>query len=319
MSTRAGRCVAVAICGLLVALIGCSGSDVECRVGADCASGVCLGNGTCAQSDDGDYGRDEDSLPDVPDGTDDTPVEDDGAEDEAETIGCSPNGDGVIARDEVPLRAGLRATFLIGLDATVDLAGAANPDGSRTWDLSGALAGDHTELVELQALTGAWFAPVFAGATYAARLSDTEELLGVFEVTPDALLLRGVVSPAGGLTRTELSYDPPVTVLAFPIALDGTWTTTSTVTGLALGVASFYTESYESQVDAGGTLRTPYGDFDVLRVRVRMVRTVGVVPTVTRSFLFVAECFGTVAAATSQPNEPNVEFTDAAEVRRLTP
>jgi hypothetical protein len=295
----------------------CADAALRIVVGADCASGVCLGNGTCAPLADGDVPRDD--AIDPPDTADDAPAADDAADDEPETIGCLPNHDGIVARDEVPLRAGLRATFEIGLDAAVDLAGTTAADGSRSWNLDGPFAGDHAELVELQDLTGAWFAPSFPGASYAARLADAEDLLGVFELTPDALLLRGVVSPADGLLRTELAYDPPVTVLAFPLEASSSWSTTSTVTGLAGGVAALYTEAYESQVDARGTLSTPYADFDVLRVRVRLVRTVGVLPTVTRTMLFVGECFGTVAAAVSQANETEPEFTDASEVRRLAP
>ncbi len=58
---------------------------------------------------------------------------------------------------------------------------------------------------------------------------------------------------------------------------------------------------------------------EVQRVRVKLTRTVAFTPTVTRSFLFVAECFGTVATLTSQPNESANEFSSAAEVRRLAP
>jgi hypothetical protein len=304
---------------LVLGLAACSEQVPECRVGADCASGVCRGNGTCAPPSDADA-RAEDALP--PDDAAEALPEDDGGEPEddgAEAIGCLPNDDGVIEREEVPLRAGVRATFLIGLDTPIDTAGTTEPDGTRAWDLSGPLAGDHSELVELLALADRWFAPDFPGATYAARLSDAEELLGVFEVATDALLLRGVVSPDDGVLRTNLTYDPPVTVLSFPLEVGDTWSTDSTVSGLASGVASFYREAYESQVDAAGTLETPYGSFDVLRVRVRLVRTVGVVPTVVRTFMFVSECFGTVAAITSRYNETEVEFTHAAEARRLAP
>jgi hypothetical protein len=46
---------------------------------------------------------------------------------------------------------------------------------------------------------------------------------------------------------------------------------------------------------------------------------VGLLPaTVTRTDVFVAPCFGTVATVTSQPGEASADFTSAAEVRRLT-
>ena len=52
-----------------------------------------------------------------------------------------------------------------------------------------------------------YFAGQAAGATYATKLSQTEDLLGVFELTDTRLLLRGVVSPEAGIYRTELVYE----------------------------------------------------------------------------------------------------------------
>lgn len=48
-------------------------------------------------------------------------------------------------------------------------------------------------------------------------------------------------------------------------------------------------------------------------------RTVGAVPTVTRTYAFVTECFGTVATVVSRPNELSDEFTATSEIRRLAP
>jgi hypothetical protein len=91
------------------------------------------------------------------------------------------------------------------------------------------------------------------------------------------------------------------------------------VSGTASGVAAFYTEKYDQKVDARGELVTPFGSFDVLRVKVVLTRTVGAVITVTRTYAFVTECFGTVASITSNANELQEEFTTAAELRRITP
>lgn len=219
----------------------------------------------------------------------------------------------------MPLRAGLHATFEVAENAPVDTAGAMQPDGSRVWDLAKMLAGDHGMLVETQALAGQWFASAFGGATYTAKLSDTSDLLGVFELSDTQLLLRGVVSPMDGLTKTELTYNPPVVVLAFPLHDGASWQTTSNVSGVAQGVAVLYTEAYSSSVDAHGKLATPYGDFAVQRVNTGLVRTVGALVTTKRTFSFTAECFGTVATVTSKDDELQAEFTTAAEVSRLTP
>lgn len=309
----------------LLAFLGvpaCDDGSPECRVGADCASGVCLSDGTCLVPDarDGDLppddaaGADADVLED--DAAGDGAAPDDGAPDDA-ALACSPNDDGRLERAEVPIRAGLRASFAVAGDVAVDTAGAAQPDGSRSWDFSGALPGDHLSLEELRDPAGLWFADDFPTATYVAKLRDGEDLLGVFEADDDALRLLGVVSPEDGLYRTNLVYDPPVVVLRFPLAEGDVWTTEATVRGLSLGVMAWYSETYVSRVDAHGTLATPYGVFPVLRVRVSLDRVVGVVPSSYRSFLFVAECFGTVAAVHSDVNETAVEFTRAAEIRRL--
>jgi MFS family permease len=298
----------------LVALAGCSASGgfATCRVGTDCGSGVCGSNGQCVEPDDAGN-----TVPDAaPTSTTDAsfPMTDAGP-----VPGCVPNSDGTITAGEVPLKAGLKATFKVATNVTVDVAGKTQNDGTRTWDFSGALNGDHDRLVTTDAPNGSWWAPGFGGATYATRLSESADLKGVFEVSGSALLLRGVVSPTDGLTKTNLTYNPSVPAIQFPLKSGTAWNVNANVTGQAQGVYSIYTEQYASQVDARGSLKTPFGTFSVLRVRTVLTRTVGALITVTRSFAFVAECFGTVATVTSQPNELQTEFTNASEITRLTP
>ncbi len=136
------------------------------------------------------------------------------------------------------------------------------------------------------------------------RLSDTQDLLGVFSLSATELDLEGVVSPASGVTQTETTETPPVATLKFPLQMGASWSTTSTVTGTLNGVFSTWQESYQDDVDAHGTLDTPFGTFDVLRVKVVLTRTVGIVPTVVRTFAFVTECFGTVATITVATTRP---------------
>ncbi len=231
---------------------------------------------------------------------------------------CSPNEDGTITRDEVPLEPGLDAKFRIATNVTFSTAGTMDA-GDTTWDLSTTLAGDHATLIETLPLPGTWFADVFPGASYAARLTDTETLLGVFEITEDALLLRGIVSPEGGVTRTELTYEPPVEVLSFPLVQGKTWSTDANITGVTSGVFSVYTETYDSVVDKRGTIITPFSTFDGFRVRVDLTRTVGALVTTQKTFAFVTECFGNVATINSELNETSAEFTQVSEIRRLTP
>jgi hypothetical protein len=240
--------------------------------------------------------------------------------DDAGSSTCVPNHDGTIERSEVTLRPGLHATFRVAEDVTVDLHGEEQADGSRAWDLSESLPGDESVRVELQSLDGKWFNADYPDADYATRLSASEDVFGVFSVGPDGLYLNGVVSADDGTFATELHYDPPASILEFPIAQGSTWSSDSDVSGRYLGNPwTSATEEYRSQVDAHGTLKTPsFGTFDVLRVRTDLERTVGFSTTTQITYTFVSECFGTVATIRSKDNEDQAEFTDAAEVRRLT-
>ncbi len=312
---RMGALVAVLGAACVVAA-GCSSAPaVTCNAGADCASGVCNSDGRCAPvtspGDDAGNPGDDGGAGDASPGGD--------AASDAKVPGCTPNQDGTIEAAEVPLQAGLHATFRTATSATVDTAGKAGQGGARDWDFSGALSGDQDVGVDTLSPGGAWYAQSFSGATYAARLSSTSDLLGVFRVGGNQLALQGVVSPASGVTQTNVAYQPEAVAMQFPLKMGSAWNSTSTVSGTANGVAVYYTEAYDSQVDAHGSLKVPFGTFQVLRVRTVLTRTVGVVATVARTFAFVTECFGTVATVTSQPNEPNVEFTSAAEIQRLAP
>jgi hypothetical protein len=331
---------------LALLLAGCADADnSQCQIGAECASGICRSDGTCQplaeDMGDGDtQGEDQgdltadmagdaveevaqdlpaDAAPDSdPDGAPDAPTDDMDAEADAPPDGCRPVRDGVLERAELPFAPGLSARFRSTQGADVDLAGA-TVEGQRRWDFSGALPGDHLTLIETQPVADKWFADDFPTADYAARLTDAEELLGVFRWEGDALTLLGVVSPQDGFTATKLTYDPPVTVLQLPLREGDTWEVDTNVSGTALGIFSFYSEAYVYRVDASGEVVTPFGAFSALRVRAELTRTVGLLTTRVRSYLFLTECFGTVAAVVSEDNESDLEFTRAAEIRRLAP
>lgn len=291
---------ALAFTGLLG---GCADSGArECFEHAECASGLCSSDGTCAPVADAD--------PDGPDA---------GSSGDADLAACRPDHDGVIARDEISVAPGRTATFRVATDTAINTAGQLQSGGDRVWNFAGAFSGDQDEMIVLVDPAAAWYADLFPTATYATRLSGAEDLLGVFELTDEALLLLGVVSPEAGPQRTELTYDPPAEVLRLPLSSTSAWQTDSTITGLAQGFSSFYSEKYDSQVDAIGELQTPYGNFPVQRVRTLLTRTIGAGVVTVRSFLFVSECFGTVASATSNQYEPEAEFTQAAELRRIAP
>jgi hypothetical protein len=302
--------------GWAIAAFGALGCDAapstpRCVVSADCASGVCRPDGRCAPPHEPDAGL-GDGGASGPDGARPEPGVDGGP-----GAGCRPDADGVVSRAEAPFGPGLMARYVTARDVGVNTAGADPGDGRRRWDFEGALPGDHDLDVDTEPLDGRWFADRFPGADYTARLTGDAELLGVFRVTASALELMGVVSPTDGPTRTELTYEPPVRLLVFPLEEGARWTSETRVTGWAQGLAANYGETYESAVDARGEVRTPYAPFDALRVRVTLTRDLTFRRTVVRQFLFVAECFGTVATVVSEEDEAETEFDRAAEIRRL--
>ena len=300
------------------ALTGCSSTtDLEtaCRTGAECASGVCRANGTCepASSTDGGLTPSDAAPPIV---TGDSGV-------------CTPNADGRIERGEFPLAPGQRAVFATAKNVAVDFAGS-TAGGVTTWNLKGPYAGDTSKAVDVQAPTGKWWSGAFPTASYALALGGTADLVGVFALSASELALAGVVSPADGATKTQLAYDPRPSFLRFPMKKGDAWSTTSTITGTASGLAigsltgTQYTETYAITVDAEGFLEVPYGKFRVLRVLTNLTRRNqfgAAIPTLPdrRTVAFVAECFGTVATINSKSNEGAEEFNSPAEIRRLAP
>src|ERR1700722_2160972 len=140
-----------------------SSSSSQCQVGADCASGECSSTGQCVpvttkHVDAGVTPSDSGVMPTVDAMPDpDEPAPFDAPAGSEGGAGCQPSANGVIARDQIPMTAGLHAVFLIAENATVDTAGTMNPDGSRTWDFSASLSGDHTATTTTNPPTGQWF------------------------------------------------------------------------------------------------------------------------------------------------------------------
>lgn len=344
--------IVVSALALAVSTSSCGEDEAgPCRVAADCASGICLPDGRCALFPEGDG---EVLVPDTPDGeVPDGETSDDAAEvepgdvdtadtgpgdttdtsapdtaDSSETTtpetdgsdttqSCLPQGDGRVTRAEVPIAPGLQATFLVASDVDFDTRGDAQ--AAVRWDLEQSFAGDTKVLVTTLDPADTWYGPLFPTATYATRLAEGQDLLGVFEAKDDGLYLLGVVSPEDGLFRTELTYDPPARLMAYPLELDTTWTSTSSVSGLTSGVITFASETYEGLVDARGVLSTPFAEFDALRVVLTLDRWVGAALYFDVSQLFVTECFGTVATLRSEGYVSGPEMTTVGELRRLSP
>lgn len=341
--TRENRmqpCPIFLVTAVVIALNACGSTAPSCVSNADCASGVCQPDGNCASADAGfQFGDtsvkargDASAAVDVENAVHPDASTTDGISAEGDVAAtdsaappsdsggiCIPNHDNTITRSEVPLIAGVSATWAVAANATVDVAGKVQGDGTLQWNLADGFVGDHALKLQTLPVAATWFAPSYPTATYAAKLREGIELLGIFEATPQKLLLLGVVSPTDGLTRTQLVYTPPVPVFSFPLTVGASWTQASSVSGLAQGLGVIYAETYSFSVDAHGTLKTPLGPFPVLRVRSKLDRLIGLLPSQERSVLFVAECFGTVAAIDAVTGETADNFTKAASVRRIAP
>ena len=308
---------------LLAGLVACGPVATQtCRDDSECQGGACV-NGRCrpiAGPDGGESARDGSAVgdaaiasdlaraPNVDGGVDATSLD--------AAPGCRFNGNGAIEREE--------AFFLIGLGAlyVTGAAGATVPVDLKAkngvWDFSAPVANERKLFDQLVDPRGAWWEKSFPKATHAQRLDDTQAVLGVYQATNDSLLLLGVVSEQGGLSRTELSYNPPVPVLKFPLAVYQAWAETSTVSGVAMGIGFVATEKYEFLVDGRGMTKVPAGAFDALRMRLHYTQTYGLLTTKRTSFLYIAECYGAVARVRSRDNEMSDDFTMASEYRRLS-
>lgn len=326
------------------AVAACSSSEARnCRVAADCASGVCGADGTCVNKPDsgtpGPIGSgvplDDDDSVDV--GTPDAgrPADDGGG---YKAPGCIANNDGVITREEVPLQAGLHAIFRFASNVDIGTQGEIQGSGQRKWDLTTAFSSDANVLIETKSLKGQWFENEYKDATYYTPLGKSPDVLAIFENASGSLVLKGAVSTAGdGPTKIDLKNNATVRTLDFGeggLKVGKKWTDTTLVTGVSPtpnGTGGFnpsgpiaYKDKYDNSVDAEGELATPLGSFHVLRVRIDLTRTIpydgGEFPAfTTRTYAFVTECFGNVGSIVSNFNETQEEFTKAAEIRRIAP
>jgi len=347
MPRRAARTALILLAVCLGALACGSDSQATCRAGADCASGLCRSDGTCAPVTADAAGSDAAPRFDISGGgdvqgsdglnvdsttgsdaqgsdaaSDDTAKPDTGKTDAASdtaSSGCVPNHDGIVSRSEANVAIGVHAKYAVGLNTSVNLTPGKGDGGQPLWDFSGKYSGDHTSELVTQDPAKAWYGKYFTGASYATELGETAGLIGVFKLTDTELLLMGAVSAEDGLFATRITYDPPIPTLQFPLKVGQTWTSNATASGLYQGVISAWSEKLEMEVVQAGAVKTPLGAFPVLQVRGKTSKVIGLLTTVYRTHAFVAECYGAVAKVDSAMNESAVDFSDAAEIRRLSP
>lgn len=236
---------------------------------------------------------------------------------------CVPNRDGQITAAELPIVLGATVPYYASPDGTtrtVDLVGTGSGDAHR-WDLSAELADDVIVGLGPVELREQWYASAFPASEFAVAAGGG--LDGIYHQTDAALFLDGTASqdemPAAG--KTLIVYAAPVAVLRFPIVDGDAYSTTATIPGATTdGLPFIGTDEIAVDISGAGRLDVPYVEFSpVLRVRTVVTRTPSTgTPVITkRSTDFMFECFGQIAHAESQINEPNADFTTAAFLRRF--
>lgn len=239
---------------------------------------------------------------------------------------CRPNLDGRIDASEATPAIGVPVSFRVspyGTTRTVDQLGDADSTGSITWDWS-ADANDQAIARSAEALAGKWYASSFlAAGAFVADSDAAGTIEGIYTFDAAGLHLHGFASrePDPPEGRTLMVYDSPVDLLRFPIETGLSFTSTSTVeNGEFKGVPYAGTDTYQIEVDAMGRMVLPDLSLEqVHRVRSRVTfQPLWGFATTQRQTLWMFECFGEVARATSATNEPDEDFTQAAEVRRLS-
>lgn len=235
---------------------------------------------------------------------------------------CLPNLDGRIDADEMPVAIELAANYFLRSNTSVDLAGQAAADGL-LWSYPDETADDARVSFTATEVIDQWYAETFPNATFALATDATGDLMGVYRKDQAGLWLLGLAStepnpPAG---KTLYRYESPVALFRFPIQDGDRYTEVGVISGgMVNGLPYTGTDTYEIVVDGSGELVLPYVSFSpALRVYtfVRSEPTAGGVATSHRQVSFLFECFGEVARATSQPDETDPNFTNAAELRRF--
>jgi hypothetical protein len=242
-------------------------------------------------------------------------------------ISCTPNLDGRIDATEMPTVIGLAVSYVASpanVTRAVDLTGTGAISGTYSWDFGVSYADDDAIALEASALGGLWFQTSFPTADFVSPIDDAGTTLGVYQSSSSALLLLGIASasPTPASQKTLLVYQPPVVALQYPLSPGTHWSSTGVVSGGTLnGLPYDGQDLYDVTDDAVGALAL----HDFLFDQVHRVRTtVTTSPSagkqiVTRQVDFLGECFGQIVHVVSQTNEPSVDFTTAAALRRLAP
>ena len=240
---------------------------------------------------------------------------------------CVPNLDGKIDSRELVPQVGIPATNLVspaGKDRADDIVGKPNAKGQLAWSFASDFADDQVARLAAQKIDGKWYASSFAAVPNPVVVSIDVggRSEGVYTQNDTGFFLHGVASSAPDLPegKTLLVYTTPIMLYRFPLQPGAAWTSIGEVkNGTLRGLPFASKDTYDVKVDGAGELGLP--DF-VLTQALRVRTLVTIAPsagqtTTQRQVGFLFECLGEVTRATSKLNEPDENFTVAAEVRRL--
>jgi hypothetical protein len=235
---------------------------------------------------------------------------------DAELGACLPNRDGMITADELPIALGATLTYYAGTNRSVNLVAA-----NGVYDLSMENPSDTVVAIGPVALGTQWYAAEFPMGQFVVDAGGG--LDGIYHQDQTALWLDGTASqmemPAAG--KTLVHYADPVALLRFPLVDGETYTTTEMLVDTTIdGLPLVGMDEVDVDVTEGAELDVPYVQFSpILRVRTHVTRTPSTGSPIVgkRTTLFMFECFGEVARAESNDNEPNADFTTAAYERRF--
>lgn len=238
---------------------------------------------------------------------------------DAAPLTCAPNLDGRIDASELQPALDNPVGYLInpaGRDRTVDLVGRVE-SGKRVFRFDVDFADDQALTLKATTLTGKWYAASFPTGEFVTAIDTGND--GIYRHEDAGLFLLGLASKTE-TDKTLLVYATPVAVMRFPLAVGAKWTSIGTVTnGTIRNLPYAGKDTYEIEDDAVGKLVLHDFTFEqVHRVRTRVtVSPSAGMPITRRQVSYFAECFGEVVRVVSKDNEPNADFTVAAELRRL--
>lgn len=240
----------------------------------------------------------------------------------ATVLSCLPNLDGRIDADELPVALEARASYFVSENTPVQLAGMADGNALR-WSFPDETSADQRLSFAAAPLLDQWYAESFPDATFILANDVMGTVDGIYRKDDAGLWLLGLASamenPPEG--KTLYRYASPVALLRFPIEDGDRYTEVGEIdSGVVRGLPYVGTDTYEIVIDGSGELELPYVSFSpVLRTYTYVLSepAAGGVTTSRRQVSFLFECFGEVMRATSRADEPTVNFTTAAELRRF--